>query len=199
MIPNFVTHYHLPDRQPFLTLSDLEGNIEHPVFVQMLNKHKSDTGYNRRYGRQYLKMRMDAEAKLKRLFENRGGKPKRKYPFYFVLGSSEWFRHLNSNHKELRIGLSELPRNSVSVTFSDSFIAMTAEDKDYYEKVYFIDELKELVNKRGLPKNEKPESYENYWVGDFEKYIEVQVWDDEVVEPFRKHWQCQQGSRSSGC
>ena len=199
MIPDFITHYHLPDRPPFLSLSDLDGNIEDPVFLQMLDKHKHDSGYNRRYGKQYLKMRMEAETKLKHLFEKRGGDPKRDYPFYFVLGSSDWFRYLNSDHEEIRIDLKDLPRESVSITFPDSFIAMTVEDKDYYEQVYFIDELTELVKQHGLPKNERPETYDKYWVGDFEEYVEVQVWDDEVVEPFRKQWQCQQnGGHNSG-
>lgn len=192
MIPNFITHYHLPDREPFLTLSDLEGNIDHPAFTQMLNKHQQDSGYNRRFGKKYLEMRMDAESKLKRLFEKRGGRPKRNYPFYFVLGSSDWFRHLNAEHEEIRIQLSDLPRESVSVTFPDSFIAMTASEKSYYEQVYFIDELHELTTRHGLPTNQRPETYERYWLGDFEHYIEVQVWDDEVVEPFREQWRHRQ-------
>lgn len=194
MIPDFISHYHLPDRQPFLTLSELKGNIEHPAFLQLLNKHKHDSGYKRRYGKQYLKMRMAAETKLKHLFEKRGGVPKRSYPFYFVLGSSDWFRYLNADHEEIRIPIKDLPPESVSVTYPDSFIAMSAKDKNYYEKVYFLNELKELVQEHGLPENKRPETYENYWIGDFEEYIEVQVWDDDIVEPFRKQWQAQHDS-----
>ncbi|MDQ8198662.1 hypothetical protein QEH56_10905 [Pelagicoccus enzymogenes] len=195
MIPDFISHYYLPDRQPFLSLSDLKGDLENPVFLEMLNKHKTTPGYNRRYGMKYLEMRSSAESKLKRLFEKKGGTPKRMNPYYFVLGTSEWFRHINSGHKELRVNLKDLPRDSVSVTFPDSFIAMTAKGKDYYEKVYFIDELKELVNLHGLPRNERPETYEKYWLGDFEEYIEVQVWDDGVVEPFKRQWLRQQDTR----
>ena len=161
----------------------------------MLNKHKTSSGYNRRYGKQYLEMRFLAESKLKRLFEEKGGAPKRKSPHYFVLGTSEWFRHFNSEHQELRVNIKDLPHDSVSVTFPDSFIAMTAEDKSYYEKVYFLGELESLVGEHGLPENKRPESYEKYWLGEFEEYIEVQVWDDSVVEPFRNIWKLQQGRR----
>ena len=116
-IPDFVSHYYLPDRPPFLSLSDLEGHVEDPAFVEMLNKHKTDSSYKRRYSKKYLKVRMDAENKLRRLFRQRGGKPRRPYPLYFVLGSSDWFRFLNSEHRELRIGLKDLPPETVSVTF----------------------------------------------------------------------------------
>jgi hypothetical protein len=192
MIPEFATHYHLPDREPFLSLSDLDGDIEHPVFVEMLNKHREDTGYRRIYGKKYLEMRMEAENKLRRLFEHRGGKPNRHYPLYFILGESQWFGGLNEDHEKISVPLSEFPNRSTSVTYPDSYIAMSREDKPYFEKVYFLDELEEFVSSYGLPEDEEPELYERYWVGDFEKYIEIQVWDDSFAETCRKKWLCQQ-------
>jgi len=86
MSPAFATHYHLSNRQPFLSLSDLEGDSEHPVFQEMLTRHKHDPGYRRRFGQGYLKTRRLCEDKLRRLFQARGGLPKRGHPYYLVLG-----------------------------------------------------------------------------------------------------------------
>jgi len=183
--PNFITHYYLSDRLPFLSLSDLEGDINNPVFQEMLNRHASDQSYNRRFGTNYLKTRISVENKLRDLFIQRGGRPKRQYPIYFVLGESKWFQHLNAKHKEIRIPISELPDESVSVTFSDSYITMTDNSKLYYEKVYFISEAKSFLSQYGVPKDKVPENYDRYWEGNFEKYYEVQVWDDEVLKPYK--------------
>jgi len=206
MIPNFITHYHLSDRDPFLSLSDLDSDIEHPVFTEMLNKHKEDAAYRRRYGKKYLKMRKDSETKLRGLFEARGGKPKRRYPLYFVLGESKWFRSLNEKHTEVRIPISELSADTTSITFPDSFMAMHSKDKPYHEKVYLLSELGEVVRLYGLPNVQVPKSYEKYWEGDFEIYIEVQIWDNHIVEPYRKQWECQhplshpcQGQKAPRC
>ncbi|MEI6423352.1 MAG: hypothetical protein WCP55_14110 [Lentisphaerota bacterium] len=195
MKPDFVTHYHLSNRQPFLSLSDLDCDIEHHVFIEMLNKHKEDVNYRRRYGKNYLKVRRDCESKLRTLFQARGGSPRRNYPLYLVLGESDWFRKLNVAHAEVRIALSELSAETTSITFPDSFLAMNAKDKPYYEKVFLLSEIDEVLKRFGYPKAPIPNSYERYWEGDFEHYIEVQIWDDEIVEPYRKQWKRQQKDR----
>ena len=184
MYPDFISHYHLPDRPPFLSLSDLEGGIDDQIFQNMLNRHKWDENYNRRFGLDYLKTRVSVENKLRDLFIRRGGKPKRQYPIYFVLGESKWFQHLNTGHRVIQIPISELPNKSVSVTFPDSYITMTNSKKPYYEKVYFISEIQDFLSEYGIPKDEVPKTYEKYWEGDLEKYYEVQVWDDEILRPY---------------
>ncbi|RVU84594.1 hypothetical protein EOL70_10050 [Leucothrix sargassi] len=181
---DYITHYHLSDRQPFLTLSDFEGDATNPVFQEILNRHKTDLSYNRRYGENYLEVRKAVEEKLRKCFIDRGGKPTRKHPVYFVLGESKWFRFLNSNQKCIQIPISELPNDSVSVTFPDSYMTMSAKGKPYFEKVYFLNEMKEFISKYGIPKDEVPESYSRYWEGDFELYYEVQVWNDEILQPY---------------
>lgn len=181
---HLITHYYLPDKQPFLSLSDLNGDIDHPAFQEMLNRHKVDPHYNRRFGINYLKTRMAVEEKLRDCFIKRGGNPVRQHPVYFILGESRWFQSLNGNHVKLQIPIPVLPNDKVSVTFPDSYLAMTASTKPYFEKIYFLNELEELVTKYGVPKDIVPDSYERYWEGDFEHYFEVQVWDDEVLHPY---------------
>ena len=184
MHPEFITHYYLPSKKPFLSLSELEGNTEHPIFQEMLNLHKTNQNYNRRYGLNYLRTRTSVEEKLRALFINHGGMPKSKYPIYFVLGESKWFKHLNSEHVEIKIPITDLPSKSVSLTFPDSYIAMTNENKSYFEQVYFIEEAKDVLSKHGIPSDKIPESYNKYWEGDFELYYEVQVWDLEFLNHY---------------
>ena len=181
MIPDFVTHYYLEGKRPFLSLSDLNGDTSNPIFVEMLNKHKKDPSYMRRYGESYLEMRKNAETKLRELFCKKGGKPTKDYPHYCVLGKSEWFRNLNDHHVSLELLIKDLPFDQVSLTFPDSFVAMTQMEKPYYEHVFMLDELDEMVSLFGLPEDEVPDSYVRYWEGDFEKYVEVQIWDDSII------------------
>jgi len=154
MIPEYISHYYLDDRAPFLSKS-------------------------------YLETRKRCESKLRDIFVSRGGTPNREYPYYCVLGSSDWFFGLNDKHRELRIPLNELNEGLVSFTYPDSFIAMSDATKPYYEKVYMLSELSEMINTYGLPKSKKPASYEKYWEADFEHYIEVQIWCDSIVESYR--------------
>ena len=185
MTPNYISHYYLADRAPFLSLSDLEGDIHNPAFVEMLNKHKTDEGYMRRYGKIYLETRKRCESKLRDIFLSKGGKPSRLNPYYCVLGSSDWFLGLNDMHREIRIPIAELDERLVSLTFPDSLITMTDQIKPYYEKVYLLSELDELINSFGLPNSVAPSTYEKYWEGDFEHYIEVQIWCDSLVNRYR--------------
>lgn len=176
-----ITHYYLSDRKPFLSLSDIGEDTSNPIFQEMLNRHKTDPAYNRRFGLNYLNTRMSVEDKLRNCFIKRGGKPERKHPIYFVLGESKWFENLNGSHKSIQLPIEELPQDKVSITFPDSYLSMTAKDKPYYEEVYFLDEIEEVISKYGTPQDNVPKSYDKYWEGDFEIYYEVQVWSDSIL------------------
>ena len=114
----------------------------------------------------------------------RGGKPSRQYPFYFVLGQSRWFQHLVEEHLEIKIALSSLKPKTTSFTFPDSYIALSSDTKPYHGQVFLLDELESVVSKYGMPEDEMSLDYHNYWKGDFEKYIEFQIWEDEIVQAF---------------
>lgn len=183
-IPNYITHYYLADRQPFLSLSDLDLDRHSSTFNELRDRHKVDPGYHRRYGKDYLDRRKRIENTLRCRFIERGGKPTREYPFYFVLGESMWFKYLIQNQTEIRIPIRDLNPPTVSFTFPDSYIALSRNTKPYHNQVFILDELENVVNKYGLPNDDLPLNYEKYWLGDFEKYIEVQIWDDNTVKPF---------------
>lgn len=174
-IPDFITHYCLPDRQPFLSLSNLAAGEEEAVFEKLRNRHKHDSSYRRRYGTDYLRKRQKIESKLRYLFIGRGGKPVRKNPFYFVLGESKWFENLNKGHLPLKIEIDSLSPETTSFTFPDSYISLYSDDKPYHGQVFLLYEIENVVSRYGLPKDNIPPSYQRYWEGDFEKYIEFQI------------------------
>lgn len=188
-IPNFITHYHLADRQPFLTLSELANNEDDQIFENLRDRHKTDSTYKRRYGRNYIDKRQKIENKLRQFFIARGGQPSRQHPFYFVLGQSNWFKHLIEGQLEVRIELCNLSPATTSFTFPDSYVALSSKRRPYHDKVFLFDELESVINKYGMPTDEAAPVYEGYWKGDFEKYIEFQIWEDAIVQPFIEAYQ----------
>jgi hypothetical protein len=176
-VQQFATHYYLRENGPFRSLSDLPAGSEDPIFLDLLTRHKRELGYRRRYGKDYIRIRRRVEDQLRELFIARGGNPRRRHPFYLVYGESAWFRDLNANQDEVRIPLSDLDPETTSVTFPDSFIALSRNDKPYYNQVFLLGELSELVERFGVPANDHLVPYERYWETDFELYIEIQLWD----------------------
>jgi len=176
--PRFITHYYLPESGPLRSLSDLQLETDNPIFESFLTRHKREPTYRRRFGREYLRNRRVIEDRLRDLFIARGGRPKRKHPFYFILGDSPWFKGLNHGHLELRIDISHLSAETTSITYPDSFIALTQTKRPYHNQVFLLNEIDDLINRHGMPSNDQLVPYERYWETDFELYIEVQLWDD---------------------
>lgn len=136
--PTFITHYFLRTKEPFLNLSELPSGSQNPIFKEMLNLHKKDEGYKRRYGEGYLDTRVKTESILRQRFIERGGKPKDPFPVYFVLGESIWFKNLNANHDEVKFDLLDLSQDVVSFTYLDSFISINNPTKPYHNQVYLL-------------------------------------------------------------
>lgn len=162
----FVYHYFFRQKDPFLTCMELEDfSVEKLVDLKLPMQ-----GYDARY----YEKRLCREKNCRELFISKGGKPKTKYPYYFTLGCQDdlFFRqrrHLNS----VAIPLSELPLNRVSFTIGDS-IGIPFEKMENSLLTY--DEL--IAN--GVHISERLRFVES---GD--KYIEVQLWDDEPLKKYR--------------
>ena len=187
-IPDFITHYHLADRRPFLNLSDLDE----PSLTSVLSglQATAESGVSaRRFGPRYMKLRRDTEDVLRTRFIEQGGQPTRRSPHYFVLGESPWFRGLYGDAAEVRVRLNDLPTEQVSITYPDSITSMgplaefgiTVSHRPYHGNVYRIEELSQLIARFGLPHGPKPHTYEGHQFEDFEHYVEVQVWSDDAL------------------
>src|SRR3954471_1530462 len=118
-LPNFVTHYHLADRPPFLNLCDLTDDELDAVLAD-LGRLRRTGRHHRPFGRQYMEIRRATEARLRAGFVAAGGRPERRSPHYFVLGESAWYGRLGERMGEVRLLLTALPAEQTSWTCSDS-------------------------------------------------------------------------------
>lgn len=187
-VPQFVTHYHLADRRPFLNLSDVDPESLDSVLTE-LETLGADGRSHRRFGPRYISLRRSTEALLREQFVARGGHPIRHSPHYFVLGESPWFRNLYDEVAEVRIPLDHLPAEATSVTWPDSIASMGLLSQyglatacgPQYGRVFLLDELDELIATHGLPAGDPPISYDGHQHKGFEHFIEVQLWTDEPL------------------
>lgn len=187
--PDFITHYHLGDRRPFLNLSDLGGAELEAVRAELQALRKSH-GHVRPFGRQYMEFRRLTEARMRELFVAGGGVPERRVPHYFVLGRSRWFEEHAPDTREVRLPLASLPPEATSFTYPDSFEAMGFGDRfgiprgprprPYHDRVFRLWELEEVVRDHGLPDVE----FDEFWSKPVEKYIEFQLWVDGPVSRY---------------
>ncbi len=186
---DFITHYHPAQDPPFRNLSDAAED-ELPAIFEGLSARRL-SGSKRVFGRRYMPFRRQTETKLRRLFVAAGGRPEREAPHYFIFGSSSWFANLYPETKSVRLLLSALNPDTTSFTYPDSAVSMRLGPdfglpvdpvRPYHEKVFRLGELERVVKKFGLPKdNADEDTYADYHLREFERYIEVQVWSDAPV------------------
>lgn len=191
--PSFVTHYHPVEDPPFRNLSEVPKPERDQVISMLAERRQQQPRFRRVFGAKYISLRLATEEKLRSLFLAAGGRPERKAPHYFVLGSSKWFEGLYPSTKSIVLPLDELNSLTTSITFPDSFTAMRLGEtfglpleslKPYHEKIYLLSELSDLIGEFGIPKDAPNPDYSNYAQEPFEKYIEVQVWSDIPVQKF---------------
>jgi hypothetical protein len=202
VIPSVVTHYHLARRPPFLNLSDLDDDGLAAVLAE-LDAERTSGVCGRVFGRRYMDLRRRTEEKLRALFIDAGGRPERRAPHYFVLGTSRWYEGLSVEMEAVVLPLADLPTDVTSVTACDSFTAMALgpdyglplEPRPYHETVFRLEELPGLIATYGFPADDAPDSpdagdadvdrsgdYEGYEKRPFEKFVEVQLWSDRPLE-----------------
>ena len=189
-VPDFVTHYYLADRQPFLNLSDVDDDAVMDV-MQDLNQPRRAGTHRRSFGRTYIAWRRGTEARLRQLFIAAGGRPDRLAPHYFCLGESSWFAGLAENMQSLSLRVDDLPPTQCSFTLVDSFSAMglgpefgfPVAAEAHQQVVYPLSALDHVVHRFGLP---APCSidYAGFEHRAVDTYVEVQVWTDEPVRRF---------------
>lgn len=191
MVPKVVTHYHLRDRRPFLNLSDVpEGSLAD--VLAGLERDRPTTGNRRTFGRRYIELRSLTEARLRELFEARGGRPERRSPHYFVLGRSAWFEGLAAEMDRVELPLASLPEAQTTITYPDSFVSMgfgpsfgvPHTPQPHHGKVFLLSELRGLVERYGLPDDRPDDDYPTYVERPVDRFIEVQLWTD---DPLSRH------------
>ncbi len=170
----FLYHYFERNSGPLINLSEL--NIEEAEKILRKLKKENNTFAAKRPDN-YLIILRELEQKIRELFMKKGGEPKQRFPHYFILGEcacvKEWFQ----DGVELKIPLKSFNPKSISFTYGDSFPAMRFQDgKPYRGQVYTLEEISKIIKLYGFPQEWNVH-------GKFgpERYIEVQVWDEESL------------------
>lgn len=170
-------HYFDKDIGPFRNLSKL--TIEEAEEVSKEIQRDGKTFASQRSS-EYMNIRRELESIAREQFIVKGGRPRNHYPHYMTLEPCKWILTWYKNPGVIVISSEEFLEESVSFTYGDLFPTMRFEDgKPYRKQVYTNIEIKEVIRHYGIPQewnmngNHGPE-----------RYIEVQVWDEEVINRF---------------
>lgn len=171
-------HYYETHIGPFRNLSSL--STEEALTISEQIKREASTFASKRPP-DYITIRRDLERKARELFIAKGGRPSSAYPHYMTLDACDWLETWYRNPGRLCISLEQFPDDSISFTYGDLFPTMRYEDgKPYRKQVYTKHEIKDVIAQFGMPQE---------WncLGDQgpERYIEVQIWDEQVIEKFK--------------
>ena len=169
--PEMIVHYYEASQGPFRSLSNLSLEEAESILQRI---RLEGTVFASKRNMDYLKIRRSLEDRIRQLFIEKGGQPKRFRPHYFILGSCAWVKSWYRDGREVRILLKSVDPKVISFTYGDSFPAMRYQDgKPYRGQVYILEELSQLISQYGLPQIWNCEGKHGP-----ERYIEAQVWDD---------------------
>ena len=181
-LPEFIVHYHLPDRQPFQNLCDIEDEQELARVLQALREKTASGESRRQFTDWYMDKRKQCEIWLREGFAALGGQPKRQSPHYFVWGENEILAGTHPEMRNVRIPLHKLDLSQISFTWPDSMatfdLAQQLEEAlPHYGKVLTLDNLKQALDTYGWPREPIIKTAVGHWAN----MIEVQVWDDDAL------------------
>ena len=178
--------YHYYDREigPFVNLSDLPIN-EAVALLEAIKENKPNVQSASRQPAAYVARRHEIETILKTEFAKKGGVIRRKAPHYMVVEHSPWLTTWFENSAVIKIPIEEFDLRTVSFTYGDAFPVFSnnqhkMDDKEYRRKLYTYDEVLDIIDKHGLPQDWNEDGAHGP-----SRYIEAQVWCDEVVGRYR--------------
>ena len=173
-------HYYERNRGPFLNLSDLPMTEA----VQVLDTLRVE---NRVMAAQrfegYLTRRQELEQFARHLFLEKGGRPIRRVPQTMVVGRCTWLESWYEEPASVCLPLAAFAPETISFTYGDlfpTFSPRVTDGREYRRTVYTLNEIVDIIERYGLPQDWNDD-------GRFgpERYIEVQVWDDDPLKVFR--------------
>ena len=166
-------HYYERRKGPFLNLSDLP--IAEAQRVLDTLKAESTVMASQRYDG-YLERRIELEQLARRLFIDKGGKPKRVVPHTMTVGPCDWLETWYEEPAHVRLPLSAFAPGTLSFTYGDlfpTFSPRVTDGREYRRTIYTLEEISGIIEKYGLPQD-----WNNDGAFGPERYVEVQVWDE---------------------
>ena len=184
----FLYHYYEKSIGPFMSLTALP--IEEARNILLEKKAAGKIGNPDVEG--FLQKRSDRDYRLRESFIAKGGNPRRTYPIYMTLGEHPQWQSAYYTPAVIKIPLSEFTRESVSFTYGDSFAIFNPQlfgDEEYWNKIYFADEILEIIERYGFPPYVEYDFKRSVYPKDKHinhhlKYVEAHVWDDEILNKY---------------
>jgi hypothetical protein len=173
---DYLYHYYEKNDGPFRNLSD--SNIADAQKILNKIKAKKELFASQRNDG-YLERRRELEQIARSIFISKGGKPVREVPHYMVVGECKWLQSWYKEGEFVRIPISKFNLDTISFSYGDlfpTFSPRVTDNKEYRRNVFTYEEIVTLIHKYGLPQDWN----EGGRYGP-ERYIEVQVWDDEPL------------------
>lgn len=173
----YLYHYYEEEIGPFRNLSSLTLKEAYNISHQLKQEGKT---FASQRSNDYLLVRKEVERLAREQFIQKGGKPKNLFPHYMTLQPCDWLKSWYKRPAVISIDWDEFLEYSISFTYGDLFPTMRYSDhKPYRKQVYNKQEVKRVIEKFGFPQD---------WnrLGDQgpERYIEVQIWDEEIIRGY---------------
>ena len=189
----FLYRYFECAESPFLSMTELPMEQAREMLIALQKAGK----FGNPNIEGFLKKRYDRDAMLRDVFIRHGGKPERSSPIYFFLGEHRQWASAFENPAVMKIPLEEFDPETVSFTYGDSFAVFNPAlygSEEYWGKIYFADEILEVIERNGYPPNVEYDFKRGIYptdknINDHLKYIEAHVWNNKVLDKYRTLWQ----------
>jgi len=199
-IPEHLLYFYNDPACAFMSISDCPARR---VDVVLDEKNEGNTFFASRFSRekrkQYLQHRALIEARLWADFVAKGGKPKRRFPYYAYLSIQTYAEMRPSlagtgfaDSMCLEMALSDFPSDIISFTYEDSCLSyglvfhpegLEEGTRGWpvvpgYGVLFRLEELGDAIGKYGFPAN----------------CYEAQIWDDAPLREYRRKIKARQQS-----
>lgn len=186
----FLYHYFEKSKGPLLSLSALPQEEADTIQSRLVFENKT---FAAQRNERYLPHRKELERLVHKLFIEKGGKPEKETPHYFVIGECPWLSTWYEEADFIKIPIKEFDLSTVSFTYGDTFPTFSphaADGMEYRNVVYTYEDVLKIIDKYGLPQDkwDKP-------VFAQPAYVEAQVWSDKKVMRYRRAWESEVGCK----
>ena len=176
----FLYHYFEKSKGPLLSLSALPHNEADMIQSKLVAENKT---FAAQRNERYLPRRKELEQLVYRLFLEKGGKPEKYTPHYFVIGECPWLATWYEQADFIKIPIEDFDLQTVSFTYGDTFQTFSPNVTDgleYRGTVYTYAEILKIIEKYGIPQDtwDKP-------IFAQPAYVEAQIWSDRTINNFR--------------
>lgn len=183
-LPAMLTHLYMNPDGPFRSISELPAAVAFRLMDQMTG---DNTWHPPRFSKDkrewYVAARHRSEERLHAALLKKGGRPKRRHPYYLFLDLAET-QAFYPEARRVHVPLDAIPTDVLSFTYLDSMVCDALLDEPErvppncrrfaglpcLAEVFRLEELPDLIGQMGFPDG---------------TYIEAQVWDDAPLEPYR--------------